>query len=411
MAKKIEKTPLSRSNWVQNFTLVGEAKISENYTYTIDKKSESSDWIYNRLNLGIDCGPRHGVVYAEMSGGYGSERANNILFVHGKNEDGTDDFKNQYTVAWADRDEESILEDLGEACFIRVGLEKDVKGNTFVKKFLSPYDAIVYIKDHLEDGMVVNVRGQLKYQLYNGNVTCRKEINSIFLSEAKPENYRATFVQTMLLDKDSAGKDTIDADKKVMNVHAYLLEKFKEFNSWDLTEGGKIKGGAFVPLRKTFEYDLSNKTPEQVIKAYSSFFKIKKGITQITFNGEFIESGATVQATEADVTEDIKALVDLGMYTMEQAIALCAANGSVERRMVITQVNVRKKENDDGTVTPIIQRTDEAFTDEDLQLDCLVPKNTEEEDDEVPFNEAMNAPEEMDEETADLAALLNSLKG
>ena len=38
MAKKIEKTPLSRSNWVQNFTLVGEAKISENYTYTIDKK-------------------------------------------------------------------------------------------------------------------------------------------------------------------------------------------------------------------------------------------------------------------------------------------------------------------------------------------------------------------------------------
>lgn len=408
MAKK-EKTPLTRSNWVANFTLVGEPKISENYTYTIDKKSDSSDWIYNRLNLGIDCGAKHGTVYAEMSGGYGSERANNVIYVHGKDESGNDDFKNQYTVDWNDRFEESILEDLGEACFTKVGLEKDTKGETFVKKFLSPYDAIVYIKEHLEDGMVVNVRGQLRYSMYNGNVQCRKEINSIFLSKAEPKDYRATFVQTMLLDKDSAGKDTIDTEKKVMNVHAYLLEKFKEFNGWDLTEGGKVKGGIFVPLRKTFEYDLSDKTPEQIIKTYSSFFKIKKGVSQITFNGEFIESGATVQATEADVTDDIKTLVDLGMYTMEQAIALCAANGSVERRMILTSVNVKKKENDDGTVTPIIQRTDEIFTDEDLQLDCLVPKETEEED-EVPFEEAMNAPE-MDEETADLAALLASMQG
>ena len=34
MAKQKEKTVLMRQNWVQNFTLVGEAKISENYTYT-----------------------------------------------------------------------------------------------------------------------------------------------------------------------------------------------------------------------------------------------------------------------------------------------------------------------------------------------------------------------------------------
>ena len=218
--KQKEKTPLTRSNWTAQFTLVGEAKISENYTYTIDKKSESSDWIYNRLNLGINCGPKHGTVYAEMSGGYGSERTNNVIYVHGKNEDKTDDFKNQYTVDWNDRFEESILEDLGDTCFIRVGLEKDTKGDTYVKRFLSAYDAIAYIKEHLEDGMIVNVRGQLRYSMYNDKVQCKKEINSIFLSKAEPKDYRATFVQTMLLDKDSAGKDTIDTEKKVMYVHA-----------------------------------------------------------------------------------------------------------------------------------------------------------------------------------------------
>ena len=131
-------------------------------------------------------------------------------------------------------------------------------------------------------------------------------------------------------------------------------------------------------------------------------------MSQITFNGEFVETGATVQATEADVTDDIKALVELGMYTMEQAIALCAADGSVERRMILTAVHVRRVSNDDGSVTPVIQRTDEIFTDEDLQLNCLIPKEVEEEDD-VPFEEAMNIPE-MDEETADLAALLASMQ-
>ena len=66
MAKKVDKTPLTRSNWIANFTLVGKAKVNENYTFTIDKKSENSDWIYNRLNLGVDCGAKNGLVYAEI---------------------------------------------------------------------------------------------------------------------------------------------------------------------------------------------------------------------------------------------------------------------------------------------------------------------------------------------------------
>ena len=406
MAKVKEKTPLAKTNWVSQFTLVGTAKIND-FTYTLDKKSESSDWIYNRLNLAVECGNKCGTVYAEMSGGYGSERNNNVIYVHGKNEDGTDDFKNQYTVAWEDRFEESILEDIGDNCFIKIGLEKDTHDKTFVKNFLSPYDAITYINEHLEDGMVINVRGQLRYSVYQDKIQCKKEINSIFLSKADPESYRAIFVQTMLLDKDSAGKDTIDLDKKVMYVNGYLLEKYKEFNGWDLTDGGKTNG-IFVPLKKTFEYDLSNKTPEQVAKTYSTFFRIKKGVSQITFNGEFVETGATIQATESDIPDDIRALIELGMYDLDEALALCSTNGGIERRMIITAVNVRKVTDNDGVMHPIIQRTDNVYEDEDLQLECLVPKNVEEDDEDedgIPFNEATDS-SEMDEEMNDLAALL-----
>ena len=407
MAKQKEKVALSKTNWSQTFTLVGKAVVND-YTFKLDEHSNKSDWIYNQLNLNVDCGEHSGKVSAEMMGGYGSERNNNVIYVHGKNEDNSDDFKNQYTIDWVDRFDESILEDIGSTCFINIGLEKDIHDKTVVKRFLTPYDAIAYVSENLEDGMVINVRGQLRYQLYNGNVQCRKEINSIFLSKAEPDAYRASFVQTMLLDKDSAGKSTIDKDKKVMYVNAYILEKFKEFNGWDLTENGKIKGGIFVPLRKTFEFDLNGKEPTQTAKLIDKVFKVKKGVTQITFEGEFVETGAAVTATEDDLTDDVKDMIDCGFYTLEEALAKCSTNGARERKMMILKPQIRMIGDDDNK-TSQVQIFKEQFEEEDLQLDCLVPRETED-DDEVPFEEAMNAPEETNSEEADdLAALLNAL--
>ena len=408
MAKKVEKTPLAKQNWVAQFTLVGEAVVND-YTFKIDQHSDKSDWIYNQLNLNVNCGDKCGRVSSELMGGYGSERTNNYIYVHGKNEDGSDDFKNQYTIDFVDRFDESILEDLGSTCFINIGLEKDINDKTVVKRFLTPYDAIAYVHDHLEDGMVINVRGQLRYTIYNGNVQCRKEINSIFLSKAEPKDYRATFVQTMLLDKDSAGKDTIDKDTLTMHVYAYVLEKFKEFNGCDLTEDGKVKGGIFVPLKKTFEFDLTAKSPDQTAKLINKVFKVKKGVTQVTFEGEFIESGAAVTATEDDLTDDIKDLIDCGVYTLEEALAKCSTNGGRERKMMILKPQIRMVGDDDNK-TPQVQKFDEQYQEEDLQLDCLVPKDTEE-DDEPPFDEdAMNMPEDTsDEEEYDLSKLLDAL--
>lgn len=406
MAKKEkEKTPLTKSNWVQNFTIVGAAKVTD-YTFKIDERSDKSDWVYNSINLYIDCGEKYGNVNCELMGGYGAERDNNVVYVHGKNEDGSDDFKNQYTIDFEDRFDESILEDIGSLCFLTAGLEKDVNDKTVYKKFLTPYDLIAYVNENLKDGMVVNVKGQLKYTLYNGNLQCRKEINSIVLSKAEPSGYKATFTQTVLLDKDSVTKDSIDKDRGVLLVDAYLLEKFKEYNGWDLTDGGKVRGGQFVPLRKTLEYVIDNEKPELTAKIISKVFKVKKGITQITFEGEFIESGAAVTATEDDLDQDIKDLIDMGMYTLEEALAKCSTNGAKEKRMIITKPYA-KMVGDDDNKSLKIQKFDEQFTEDDLILDCLVPKD-EEDDDESPFEEEdVDTSSNTDDD--DLAALLDAL--
>ena len=198
MARK-EKAVLEKKGWANSFVLVGEAKINADYTYKLDERSEKSDWVYNSLNLGVDCGDVCGTVYAELMGGYGAER-DNVVYVHGKDEDGKDDFENRFTIDWDDRFDEKILESVGDLCFMTVGLEKDKNGKVFYKKFLTPYDMIAYINENLEDGMVVNVKGQLKYSSYEGNVKVRKEISSLVLSKADDRSkYHANFTQTMLL--------------------------------------------------------------------------------------------------------------------------------------------------------------------------------------------------------------------
>ena len=358
MAKN-EKKVINKDNWVSNFTLIGVPKIND-YTFKIDEKSEKSSWIYNSMNIGIDCGEKFGTVYAEMMGGYSSEQPS-AIYAHGKKDDGSDDFESKVTVDWDDRFNESILETIGDLSFITVGLEKTTKGSTYYKKFLSAYDAIAYIKAHLEEGMVVNVRGNLKYSMYQDKVQVRKNITSIVLSKVDDASkYVARFTQTILIDKASASLKNIDKDKSVMYVDARVLDYLKEYN------GIEVKGQ--YPFAKQFEFEMDFSNEAQCKKIMEKVFKVKKGITQITFEGDLIEGGAVVTATLDDIPQDIKDLIDCGVYTEEEALARCSSNGNREQRMVLRKPMVRLIGEDK---TPTLQRFEEKYTEEDLVLDYL----------------------------------------
>ena len=348
---------IKRADWVSNFTLVGAAKVND-YTYKIDAKSERSSWIYNSLNLGVDCGEKSGNVYAELMGGYSDEKEN-VIYAHGKDADGRDDFSQQITVDWDDRFNDDVLDEIGDMCFLTVGLEKTAAGKTYYKKFLSAYDAIAYVKEHLEDGMVVNVKGRLQYSIYNDTVQVRKTIQSIALSSADDQSkYAARFTQSILIDKDSASLKNIDKDKGVMYVYARVLDYVKEMN------GAEIKGQ--YPFPKTFEFPMDFTKPDLCKKVMDKLFKVKKGVTQITFEGIFVEGGATVTATMDDVPDDIKDLIALGLYTEEEALAKCSASGSRERRMVLLKPHIKLVGEEK---TPILQKFDEKYDESDLIID------------------------------------------
>lgn len=349
---------IKKENWVSNFTLIGKPKIND-YTFKIDEISEKSNWRYSSLNLGVDCGEKFGVVYCEMMGGY-SEEGSSVIYAHGKNDDGSDNFEEQIIVDWDDRNNEEILETIGDLSFITVGLEKTDKGKTFYKKFLSAYDAIVYIKEHIDEDTVVNVKGTLKYSTYNDKTQCKKVINSIALSKADDvSKYAARFTQSMLLDKDSASLKTVDKEKGIMYIDARVLDYVKEIN------GNEIKGQ--YPFPKQFEYifpDLSN--AEQCKKIMDKLFKVKKGITQATFEGDLIEGGAVVTATLDDIPDDIKELIECGVFTEEEALVKCSSNGNREQRMIIRKPMIRLVGDDKQ---PVAQIFPEKYTEEDLVFD------------------------------------------
>lgn len=386
MAKREQKV-LEKKNWSNTFMLIGEAKVND-YTYKLDEKSEKSDWVYNSLNLGVYCGETCGTVYAELMGGYGAER-DNVVYVHGKDSEGKDDFDDKFTIDWDDRFDEKILESVGDLCFLTVGLEKDKGGKVYYKKFLTPYDMIAYINENLEDGMVINVKGNLKYSTYNGNVQVKKEINSIVLSKVDDSSkYAARFTQTMLLTKDSVGK--ADKNTGVLPIYAKVLDYVKEY------KGKEVRTN--IPFDKTFEYELDLSNPEMAKKVVDKVFKVQKGVTEVTFEGDLIEGGAVVTATEDDIPDDIKALIAIGVFTMEEALAKCTVSSGREKRMVIRKPLIKMVEDKEGNKTPTIQKFDKKYEEEDLILDFMLTSDDEEEevetetevedtDDEVPTND------------------------
>lgn len=405
MSKAKNKKVIAKKDWIASFNLIGEAKIND-YTYKIDEKSEKSSWIYNSLNLGIYCGEKYGTVYASMMGGY-SEEKSGVIFAHGKKEDGTDDFENQIQVAWEDRFNDEILESLGDMCFITVGLEQTNKGKVFYKKFLSEYDAIAYIQEHLEDGMVLNVRGNIRYQLYQDKVQIQKNINNIVLSKVDDAaKYKATFIQTVLLDKDSASlkKEKINKEKGVLYVSTRILDYLKEFN------GIEVKGQ--YPFQKEFEFEMDFNNEKICKMIMDKVFKVKKDVTQITFEGEFVSGGAVVTATWDDVPDDIKDLVECGIYTKEEALQRCSTNGNREDRMILRKPHTKLVGEDK---IPTVQKFEQRFTEDDLTLDYLeleapadgfmnVPDG-----EELPFNEDKKEDADSGDDGTDDMSWLNNL--
>jgi len=368
MAKEKEITIIKRGK--AEFNLVGKAKVS-GFTFKTDLESskEGSDWIYSQMNLGVECG-KEGVIYADLMGGYGSEREN-FVNVHGKkkgdNGQYQDDFENPFKIDWEDRLDEDNFDSIGDRCFITVGLEKDDKDKTVYKKFLTPYDAIQYVSENLEEGTVINVKGDLKYKLYKDTYSVSKEIKSIALSNATEDKFKATFTQTIFVESDAIGK--VDKETRTIPITGYIIDFVKELNGDKVTRKvkGQEKDGCNLPLVKTFDIEIAE-VPENTTKFLKQFKTKSKKVTEITVEGIFTKGSLnTVEVGEEDIPDDIKELIELGVIDKDEVIGKMAfANGSKKpERMIIKKPFISMVESN-GNKIPKIAKEADKYNEDDL---------------------------------------------
>ena len=331
MAKSTEKKALKKGK--ATFNLIGRAKVTDK-TFNLDN-SYDSGWTDNQMYLGVDCGNGN-IVYAEMRSGFFPDK-DNVIRAYDKNEKDESGKSKSVEIAWEDRFDESLLDSIADSSFLTVGVEKDVKGKTVYKKFLTAYDAVEYLNEHLEDGVVVNVKGNIGYSEYEGNVSVKKDITSIVLSKVEEEeDFKATFSQTILVDTKSIGKK--DEEKGTMTLDAYVVD----YVGSPKIDGEKVEIKKNVVFPRTFEVEI-NENPEITAKMLQRFFKPKKKNTlnEITVTGNLVEGAAIVNITEDDIPDDIKELIAMGLYSEEEAEKKCAVgNNNREKRMIIVKPDI-----------------------------------------------------------------------
>ena len=331
MAKSTERKALKKGK--ATFNLIGRAKVTDK-TFNLDN-SYDSGWTDNQMYLGVDCGNGN-IVYAEMRSGFFPDK-DNVIRAYDKNEKDESGKSKSVEIAWEDRFDESLLDSIADSSFLTVGVEKDVKGKTVYKKFLTAYDAVEYLNEHLEDGVVVNVKGNIGYSEYDGNVSVKKDITSIVLSKVEEEeDFKATFSQTILVDSKSIGKK--NEEKGTMELEAYVID----YVGSPKIDGEKVEIKKNVVFPRTFEVEI-NENPEITAKMLQRFFKPKKKNTlnEITVTGNLVEGAAIVNITEDDIPDDIKELIAMGLYSEEEAEKKCAVgNNNREKRMIIVKPDI-----------------------------------------------------------------------
>ena len=396
MAKTKERKALKKGK--ATFNLIGRVKVTDK-TFNLDN-SYDSGWTDNSMYVGVDCGNGN-TVYAEMRSGFFPDK-DNVIRAYSKDEKDDAGKSKSVEIAWEDRLDESLYDSISDSSFLTVGVEKDVKDKTVYKKFLTAYDAVEYLNEHLEDGMIVNVKGTIGYSEYEGNVSTKKEITSIVLSKIDDEtDFKATFSQTILVDSKSIGKK--NDDKGTMELAAYVVD----YVGKPKIDGEKIEVKKNVTYPKTFEVAI-NENPEITAKMLQRFFKPKKGkITEITVTGNLVEGGSTVNITEDDIPDDIKELIEMGLYSEEEAEKkIAVGNGNRERRMIIVKPDITYVGNGDDR-KPTVAFEDAKYDEDDLYFyeQALLDAGAEPSSDDDTDSES----EETSSEDDDLLAMLEGM--
>ena len=195
---------------------------------------------------------------------------------------------------WSERNSSSVLKGM------RYGDKFSYNG----KEFSNNYDLIQAFKTDVENGNVkkddmLDVRGNLELQVYNGEVQKRYVIKSI--TKAKQDDKpHFSLVAEVLVEKDSV-KEVEDG----VEIDALLLEFLK-------LDGEDKKHPRLIPQKLT--YKMTNNAIKRMVMEK---LKVDEGYKAVCFECNVFRSAGEVKVEP--LTDEQKLYIELGFLTKEEA--------------------------------------------------------------------------------------------
>ena len=160
---------------------------------------------------------------------------------------------------------------------------------------------------------------------------------------------------------------------------------------------GKQKKGLTMPVSMSFDFKIAKdmETTKKLLK----YLKPKRGaVTEIVMEGIFSKSQGELKSEDLtidDLDDDIKFMVEIGAYTLEEALGKVnfVYGEKTPEKMLLTRPAIKKIEGKDGSSTLAVNYTPDKYNEEDLEIENILEvnnakfKTNEEDEEEDIFNE------------------------
>lgn len=367
MAENVMK--VSRNN---TFRFEGTINVTDK-TFVINKTNEKGTWVQNRMGLSIDCGD-DGYQFVSLNGGYNPQN-DSIIYLTTVDEEGNFLGKEHSLEIKFDERHNISKEDMARVNknnLVRVKLGEDDE-----KFFITPYDAVDYLKDKLEDGMTVVVSGNVEETpSANGDEWYTNHVVTRITTKKKDLLTPSAIVDyTFLIDKNVVGQPNLED----MNVPLF----FKGVTYVRKVGDKKYNQACVFPKKVLYEANDFNTEAGRTKFSYGVkhfFTPSKEGfVDELSVRCRY-KSGAKMASLKIeDLPQDIQNAIAMGFMTEEQIMAnAMAISGNRTTDLVFVRVNTSIKDvtDADGNTVPVIKaiQTPEKYkTSELVEFEALEP--------------------------------------
>lgn len=357
MADKNKKQTLG------NFNITGFITIDDK-TFELNKPGKRNpNWIMNVFNPKIET-PNGKSMYMRFQDGFDSVKGRQIYaFI----KDTGDTMK----VNFADRNNETILSQLDERSFIRIGLKKEKVKNEetgkvyeqwVFKEFLSSYDAIKFLSEYFPIGhkFKARIKGRQKFNQYKNETNKNYDLQTIYiLDENDDSECEFSFTQNVLITENCLDLEKWDAEG-VATVNTKVYQK-KNKDEYEVLIVPMIIRGETPEKKATYD------------KIITKYFTVDEGIVRrINIDGIYNSGYIVGNITENDLPDEARELIEDELYSKEEVMKMYATKDRVDE-MLIKRPHMRKI-ND----KPSVDYDDKEFTPDDLVNLIVEPEKEEE---------------------------------